>query len=137
MNTKWHIVHAPAAHHDNQSRVTTRKVELIERVLLIAGGSRERMRAELEIVTHIAGARVRVLFSQTGNANEWHARAEAARLWAQLADTRGDFEQTGDEPLQVELDHDALDRREVTVTGPDALTCVACFFGDDVAEALL
>lgn len=141
LTNKWLIVHAPAKHHDSVTRVTTRTVNLVETTTNNVGAyknqPRERMLAEIKITSHINDASVRVLFSPAARSNEWHARAEAARLYAQLADTRGDYEQTGDEPLEITLTPDALDRRVVEVTGPDALTCVACFFGDEIAEFLL
>lgn len=141
MITKWILTHATAKNHDPVTRVTTRTVNLVEITAPTVGPRqnqwRERMFAEIKIVSHINDVSVRVLFSHTGGSTEWHARAEAARLYAQLADTRGDFEQTKDEPLEIELAVDSLDRRNVEVTGPDALTCVACFFGDEIAEVLL
>lgn len=98
----------------------------------IVSGDSNPHRMRVEIHRYEDGAKVAALFVSAGNA---YARAEAARLYAQLLDTIGDLEMSSDEPLDIE--EPQLVDNKVIVSGPDALTCVACFFGDSVAESIL
>lgn len=92
----------------------------------------ESMRAEIRV----NGESVRITFSSTARRGaQSYACAEAARFYAELLDTIGDMEMTTDEPLQIS--EPEVFGHEVTVKGPDALTCAACYFGNVVAEAVL
>ena len=62
-----------------------------------------------------------------------YARAEAARLVAQVLDTVGDSIVTG-EPLDIRADDVTLDGPIVEVSGCDAAIAVAAFFGDDLCN---
>lgn len=64
-----------------------------------------------------------------------YARAEAARCYAMILDTIGDFEETGETALAC--DDPDLEERTVSIDGEQAAVALIGTFGDDFANLVV
>lgn len=79
-----------------------------------------------------------VMFDYGSNkAGKFYARAEAARLYAQVCDTVGDLLSEADEPLHItDVRLHTVEGVDVMVAGHDAATVIAVYF-EGATEALV
>lgn len=116
-------VRAPIARLSN--RTTTIEMRQHTRADPDRGHRETGMVAEIRI----HGKLVVVEFS---HASKLYARAEAARCYAMILDTIGDFQESGDDPLVI--DEPSLDGATVEITGDQAAIALVGLFGDEFAN---